>query len=376
VTARLLARALTSCGATVTGGRACLGAAPERRRQRAGDRVVVLEATRPPDGTTRYIDQVVANASPRTEYRYLTWRTSLEHFDVLHLHWPEVLVRSKSSGFAPVRCAMLLGFLAVTKLRRAPIVRTLHNTAPHEPGTTVERFALAVVDRLTDYWVTINPVTHAPSERSAYIPHGHYRQRFAPHPKADPVPGRLLFAGLVRPYKGLEQLVDAFESLGSTDLSLRIVGHPTPDLRRFVERAAKMVPRVSARLEFVTDEDFVDEVTAAELVCLPYDELHNSGILMVALSLDRPVLVRRSPMTEALQEEVGGGWVFEFSGDLSHHHLEEALRSAREHDATSRPRLRDRDWEQVAARYERTFRQAMSLTGRRCTALGVCHAAD
>ena len=326
--------------------------------------VVVLESTNPPDGTTRYIDQVVTDAGDRFEFRYATPLTLLRgRYDVFHVHWPEVLVRSRRRPVAVARCLLLIAFLIRLRLTRVPVVRTVHNLDAHEPGSRLEAFALRFLDRSTSYWVTINPVTRRPEgSDGSYIPHGHYRDRFAGYARSDVVPGRLLYAGLIRPYKGVEQLLDVFARLPDGH-TLRVVGRPTPGLRTVVERATAADPRVTARLEFVPDADFVAELSAAELVCLPYSELHNSGILLVALSLDRPVLVPDTATTRALAAEVGEGWVHRFSGELTPDDVVTTLARLRSDPPADRPHLDGRDWPRVAGAYGDAFLAA--LAGRR-----------
>lgn len=322
--------------------------------------VVVLESTNPPDGTTRYIDQVVTDAGGRFEFRYVTPRTLLRGgYDVFHVHWPEVLVRSPRRPVAVARCLLLIAFLVRLRITRVPVVRTVHNLGAHEPGSRLEAFALRFLDRSTSYWVTINPVTQRPAgSDGVHIPHGHYRDRFAGHPRAAVVPGRLLYAGLIRPYKGVEQLIDVVGDLAAGH-SLRIVGNPTPELRAVVERATAADARITSRLEFVPDAELVAEMSAAELVCLPYSELHNSGILLVALSLDRPVLVPDTETTRQLAAEVGDGWVHRFTGALTPDDVVATLARLRANPPVGRPQLDGRDWPRVAAAYGDAFLAAL-----------------
>lgn len=327
--------------------------------------ITVMEATTaPPDGTTRYIDQVVTFSSAATRFVYFSWVGALRaKYDVFHIHWPERLLRG-SSRIKRAGAPFLVGLLLlVLRARRIPIVRTLHNLDPHEDGSALEKFALRALDRATTLFVTINPISHAPHGFDAYIPHGHYRDRFASHPKSRPEPGLLVYAGLIRPYKGIERLIACFETLrpDQTGVRLRIVGKPTTDLRAEIEAAATRDPRISAKLAFVPDSDLVAEIAQAELVCLPYDELHNSGMALVALSLDRPLLVPDTDTTRALADEVGPGWLHFFTGALTPEKLAEAIEQNRVAARTRsvRPLLGDRDWQLVSARYEEAFRTAM-----------------
>lgn len=76
--------------------------------------------------------------------------------------------------------------------------------------------------------------------------------------------------------------------------------------------------RASARCcpRYVDDPTLAREVSSAELVVLPYRDMHNSGTLLLALSLARPVLVPRTPNNVAVAAEVGPGWIFMYDGEL------------------------------------------------------------
>ncbi|WP_345069879.1 glycosyl transferase [Leifsonia kafniensis] len=331
-------------------------------------RIRVLEATKAPDGTTRYIDQIVTDADPRIEFSYLSIsRLFSFKYDVLHIHWPEVLIRGRNKRTSLIKSAAILAVFTVLGWKRVPIVRTLHNQGPHEPGSSIDRAVLRFIDKKTDYFVTINEITEIPRGVGKYIPHGHYRDRFAHMPRSNPERGRLLSAGLIRPYKGIEDLLVTFEGLADAQARLRIVGSPTAELRDVVESAVNRDPRISALLEFVPDVILVDEVSRAELVCLPYRDLHNSGMLLVALSLDRPVLVPDTPTTRLLASEVGSGWVHFFHGEFTTDSLLEAFAALRSAGRSSRPDMTHRDWPRVARLYGSAFDEALAAVrnGRR-----------
>ncbi|HSW15175.1 MAG TPA: hypothetical protein VLI06_20165, partial [Solimonas sp.] len=62
----------------------------------------VLESVSPPDGTTRYIDQVVSMAPTWVRFSYLGAKNLVGlRYDVLHVHWPDSLLRGR---FHWLRC--------------------------------------------------------------------------------------------------------------------------------------------------------------------------------------------------------------------------------------------------------------------------------
>jgi glycosyltransferase involved in cell wall biosynthesis len=98
----------------------------------------------------------------------------------------------------------------------------------------------------------------------------------------------VLFFGLLRPYKGLEVLLDAFEGIEGAELW--IVGRPRIAIEPLQARApngVRFVPR------FVSDSELPAYFRRADVVVLPYTRTERfdfSGVLATALAFGRPVV--------------------------------------------------------------------------------------
>lgn len=324
---------------------------------------IVLLSVRPPATTTNpYVVLLVRSLPGTVDARWFTWRQALAgRVDVFHAHWPEVMLRRDT--VVPRTVARLRFLLLLVRLtaQRTPVVRTVHNLAAHESGDRVERVLLRWLDRLTTDRIVLNEHTPTPRRGARHlIPHGHYRDWFTTPATRAAVPGRLLHFGLVRPYKGVEELLTAFAELADPEASLHVVGRAVdPRLGDAVRDACRRDPRVTATLEHVPDEVLAREVQQSELVVLPYRALHNSGALLLALSLDRPVLVPRTSTTSALAQEVGPEWVLTYDAELTAERLAAALLAVRRTGpSTSGPDLSARDWPALAEQHARVYRRA------------------
>lgn len=332
-----------------------------RGESSVGRNLKVLLVLDPPDGTTRFVDQVVSELPSWVDVDYFTWRRALTtRYDVLHVHWPERLARGDGFLSTAANRAALLVLLVRLRLLRVALVRTEHNLQPHEPGDAVERWLFHLLRRATTTTIRLNRSTPVDEgQHHVLIPHGHYQAVFAQYPHAAVVPGRLLFFGIIREYKGVERLLETFRALPDPSLSLRLVGKPSsPFWRGVVEDGCAADPRVTATLAFVPDDVLVDEVTQAQLVVLPYMEMHNSGAIFVALSLGRPVLAPRSPVNEELAAEIGPGWIHLFEGELTVEALTAALRDAQESEPGRLPDFVDRDWATVGRSHALVYEEA------------------
>ncbi len=337
-----------------------------------GARLRVLESFgRPGPQTNPYIIQLgtALGETEGVELVRFSWRAALTGgYDVVHLHWPEVLMH----GSTPLKSlgkrwamALLLARLAV---RRTPVVRTVHNLDLPSDVTPMEQRLLRAAERLTTVRIRLNPATPVPPDTPAVtILHGHFRDWFAPYATRPAEPGRFVFAGMIRRYKGAEHLLDVFAGTNgrAEELTLVVAGRPSSaELADHIRAAVAKDPRVTADLGFVTDEDLVARVTEAELVVLPYRFMHNSSVVLAALSLDRPVLVPRNAVTEDLAREVGEGWVYLFDGELGVEDLLAALRSVRADRSAGhlgRPDLSARSWASVGEDHLCAFRLAVEL---------------
>lgn len=318
---------------------------------------VLTSYREPTDSTNPYVIQLHRSllAQPELEVRTFSLGAALGwRFDVFHLHWPEPLWSARSGWRRIGKQLLLLVFLVKLSLTRAVVVQTLHNLAPHEPPDRLGRVIVAGLRRRTALYLRLNDYLGPElPEPGVTILHGHYRDWFAPYQRQPAKPGQLLFFGLLRPYKGLTDLIPAFRA--STDAaSLRICGRPTdPHLAAELQELAAADPRIELELRFLDEPELVEAISAAGLVVLPYREMYNSGSLLAALSLDRPVLVPDSDVNRLLRAEVGPQWVHLYT-ELSGAVIDAALAESPE----GRPDLSRRDWEGVGQAHLAAYQRA------------------
>ncbi|OLT52243.1 hypothetical protein [Cellulosimicrobium sp. CUA-896] len=94
---------------------------------------------------------------------------------------------------------------------------------------------------------------------------------------------------------------------------------------------------------------------------LPFEELYNSGSVLLALSLNRPVLVPASPSSVRLRDEVGAHWVRTYAGPLTAAALEEAYEAVArraETEGFGAAQLHGREWPEIARAHVEVFRGA------------------
>lgn len=120
----------------------------------------------------------------------------------------------------------------------------------------------------------------------------------------------VLFFGIVRPYKGLDYLIEAMPAvLRKMDVTLMVAG----EFWEGKERTTKMIERlgigerVLIQDTFLSNEEVNITISAADVVVLPYVSATQSGIVQNAFGLGRPVIVTDvGGLSEAVKDGVTG----------------------------------------------------------------------
>lgn len=204
---------------------------------------------------------------------------------------------------------------------KAPIVITAHDVVPREPRPgqlwSLKRLynsADALIVH-TDHgrWRLQDDVGIA-DEKINVIPHGALDYLAA---QSDEIPidesfgdleGRrvVLFFGLMRPYKGIGTLIDAF-NFAPDDAVLLVVGMPRMPIEPLQKRVRDLGLSKSVRFlpRFVGDPEVPAYFKRADLVVLPYRQIDQSGVLFTALAFHKPMILTKVGGFKELVWETG-----------------------------------------------------------------------
>lgn len=125
-------------------------------------------------------------------------------------------------------------------------------------------------------------------KRVVIVPHPVLADDRGPEPPDRRAAGEtILFFGLLRPDKGLDVLIEGLPALAARvpGVRLEVVGSPRMPIEPLRARAAALgiADRISWDLRFVTDEEAAAAFARATVICLPYREIENSGVLAEAI---------------------------------------------------------------------------------------------
>ena len=186
--------------------------------------------------------------------------------------------------------------------RGVPRVFTSHNVLRRGGGRLREeaaRRAAAAVDAIV---VHTRVGAHALSSRYGVdparirvIPHGAF-DYLAGQPDEAPLPPELaaverpviLCFGVLRPYKGVDVLIDAFAGLAGAELW--VVGRPWMDVEPLRAAAARARGTVRFVDRFVAESELPAYFRRADVVALPYRDIDQSGVLYTALAFGKAIV--------------------------------------------------------------------------------------
>lgn len=231
---------------------------------------------------------------------------------LIHLHWVSAFAFPGADHFPILRRAAQYWFVAwlrVCRMLGMRLVWTAHNVLPHDRVFADDVAARHKLVLASDLVVAHSQSTIASlaaigvtATRSAVIPHG----PIAPNrpaaslriPGSDDGPRRFLFIGRLKEYKGIDDLLTAFDVLPkNVSAHLTIAGQcDEPRLRTrlhtFAERHDITIVVSRNRLP---EEEITEVMAAADVVVLPFRRITTSGSALLALSHGRPLIVPDLP---------------------------------------------------------------------------------
>lgn len=211
------------------------------------------------------------------------------------------------------------GLALIARMLRARGARTAflcHNLFDHDSGVFKRAVSRRLLSQAAAYIVHSNEhaelLHHEFPGRPVLVHPLPTFDHFPPASNPQPQRGRLelLFFGFIRPYKGLDVLVDALAKLRDNDIHLTIVGEPwcpAEELRARIR--ATGAPNIELHLQYVDDVVAADFFARADLVVLPYRAATPSAVAALAYHYDRPVLATRVPGLRDVVEEGRTGFL-------------------------------------------------------------------
>lgn len=241
-------------------------------------------------------------------------RALSQPIDLMHMDWPESFYDGRNWLATRVKRAMYFGGLR--KLKRFPLVWTVHNLVRHDRGG---REDIEMVQRLVDCCDGIMVMskavealfreTYRVSDRTrvVVVPHGHYIDAYPNTVSSErarellkiSVGSRVvLHFGRLQPYKGTDLLIHVFSRLARRGDVLLVAGpatdqHLVAHLKDLAARECPTGAEIRFDVRVVPVEETQNYYQVCDLVAMPFRSVLNSGSLVLAMSFGRCVVAPR-----------------------------------------------------------------------------------
>lgn len=271
----------------------------------------------------------------------------LEANDTIHLHWTSPIAQTaQSARQAGSRVTTVQKELSKAKSRGAHVIWTIHNRLPHEllyPGA--ERRLHQVLADAADVIHVMSPATadiisdvvHLPTEKIVQIPHPSYAGVYDTDVSRDAARASMaldddefavLLLGQIRPYKGIDTLLEAASGIVRHDgrrVALLLAGSASPEAVSQFDDLRPAGLRAITAFNAVPDREIARWYRAADVAVFPYRAILNSGSVHLAATMNVPAIL---PGLPHLRDQFGEQrWVQFFDLEQPVSSLREALRT-------------------------------------------------
>ena len=245
--------------------------------------------------------------------------------DVLHLNWPNYMYDAPDLAGGLVRCSEMIDNLALARLLGYRIVWTVHNLYPHESNsreldhlaqTAITHLANAVIVHCDHARQLVRKHFHR-TEGVFVVDHGNFMYPYPNEASREEARQRMglnddnfvfFYFGNVRRYKGIERLLEVFQSLPGEHLRL-LLG--AKFYTEYGEEVVASVPQSEHRVILRPSRHFANEefqylFNAGDVGIFPFLEVLTSGSVITAFSFGLPVIVPSvGCLTELVPPEAG-----------------------------------------------------------------------
>lgn len=302
----------------------------------------------------------------------------LAQYEILHIHWPDGVLKTDSRIRAVRMTLLMLAVLAyVAYIRRKPIVWTVHNIQPHASRyPSLWKLISWTLARTVTYLIHLS---HAASDQmtgtmpaTASLPrsviyHGRYDGEYlaqadrASTRKSLGIPESsyvFSFLGYVSEYKGALELAEAFRELErDIDVVLIIAGAcESARYQQKIELVKAQDDRIVFLPEYLRAARLADFALASDIIVLPYKSILNSGSIFVPLELERPVLAPSLGSIPEMRHLLGQDWIKTYDGAISTADLESNIG----HRPIGAPILDPFTWSEIADQTARLYRTVLA----------------
>jgi beta-1,4-mannosyltransferase len=226
--------------------------------------------------------------------------------EIVHIHWMHHAYQNRNLLLFIVKSFIFIMTMLYLKMRNIQLVWTIHNLYPHHVKyPRLERFMRRLICRLCSKLIVASESIkgkvikeyNVPASKLYVVKHGHYlgvyksrgmdfRQQYHISETAD----IYLFLGAIIAYKGVEDLIEAFNAIKTEQTFLIIAGKADSEMEAYL-RQVKDTGNIILDIRFVPNEEIADLISAVDVMVMPYKEITTSGSAILGLSFQKLIVM-------------------------------------------------------------------------------------
>ncbi|MNP07714.1 GDP-mannose:glycolipid 4-beta-D-mannosyltransferase precursor [compost metagenome] len=226
--------------------------------------------------------------------------------DIVHIHWMHHAYQNRNPLLFIVKSCIFIMTMVYMKLRNIQMIWTIHNLYPHHvEHRRMERFMRTLICRFCNKLIVASDSIKrkvmdefkVPASKLFVVKHGHYlgvykhggvdyRQVYKISEDADVY----LFLGAIKAYKGVEDLIEAFNAVKTKKSYLIIAGKADAKMQEYLKQV-KDLDHIILELRFIPNESIADLISAVDVMVMPYKEITTSGSAILGLSFKKLIIM-------------------------------------------------------------------------------------
>lgn len=248
---------------------------------------------------------------------------------IIHLHWATKLYGSKFLIISFFKLIINFCLFFIYKIKGIKIVWTMHNYESHDfKYPLIDKVGRKLIIRLADSIIVHTKIgkeylkDNYKRENNVFvIPHGNYvdvygklvKNRFEIRSKLGYKENDLVFLnlGMIRPYKGLEELIEFFNQFTNENkIKFLILGKGD---NLYIEKLKERIKNKNIIIDnrFIPNSEAPSFFALADFSVFAYRKILTSGAAILSLSYALPVIAPKKGDLKDLIEDKENGFLFD-----------------------------------------------------------------
>jgi len=261
-------------------------------------------------------------------------------------------------------------FLLICKKYHCKVVITVHNVLPHDSGLKYRNAYKKTYNKadfiitLTNYVSNQLRIVFNLDKKIQVVPHGDMNYIFNQVKAKECTTYNkptIVFLGRISPYKGLSFLIDVLKLvLKKLDILLIVMGNPEESMGKYYQHARRndVMKNIIWHIGYLDLDDMYKKLANTDIFIFPYSDASQSGGIITAFSLGKPVIIRNVGGLSEMISENKDGYISNSIEDMAEKIIFLLTNKEKYHETINYIKTKRRDknnWANICPRYVKIY---------------------